>query len=110
MNWVEANALDILDKSLESFIEQYWDMRDLVIESLIDEKPDDVVPLISSYKDLIRLCGIVAVHIKGSGSIDAPRFGVEFGCNWEEEHGAGTNFKGLKLVKSGSAFEGFDFE
>ncbi|WP_220783823.1 hypothetical protein, partial [Shewanella sairae] len=45
----------------------HYTMRDLVIESLIDEKPDDVVPQISTYKDLSRLCGIVAVHIKGSG-------------------------------------------
>ncbi|GIU52337.1 hypothetical protein TUM4438_44780 [Shewanella sairae] len=110
VSWIEKNALDVLNKSLESFVEQYWYMRDLVIESLIDEKPDDVVPQISTYKDLSRLCGIVAVHIKGSGTMDIPRFGIEFGCNWEEEHGAGANFKGLDLVETGSASESFDFE
>jgi len=110
VNWIEKNALDVLNKSLESFVEQYWYMRDLVIESLIVEKPDDIVPRISTYKDLMELCGIAAVHIKGNSSMVAPRFGIEFGCNWEDEHGAGTNFKGLNLVESGSASEGFDFE
>ncbi|CAM3269737.1 DUF6985 domain-containing protein [Vibrio neptunius] len=108
--WIEENALDVLDKSLESFVQQYRYMRDLVIDSLTHEKADDVVPQIATHKDLSRLCGIVAVHIKGSSTVGIPRFGIEFGCNWEEEHGAGVNFEGLELVETGSASEGFDFE
>ncbi|GHA52708.1 DUF6985 domain-containing protein [Photobacterium aphoticum] len=110
IKWVEQNAQDILDLSLASFEEVYWEMRDLIIESLIDEHPDDVVPSISGYKDLKALCGVVAVHIKGSGTTTKPRFGIEFGCNWEDEHGAGVSFNGLDIIESGYASDAFDFE
>ena len=109
VDWIEKNALELLHLSLESFVEQYWEMRDLVIDSLIEENPDDVVPHISNYKDLKNLSGIVAVHIKACGSKTVPHFGIEFGCNWEDEHGAGTSFKGLNLIVSGHASDAFDY-
>ncbi|BHH82383.1 DUF6985 domain-containing protein [Desulforhopalus sp. 52FAK] len=110
VNWVDANGKELLETSLKSFVEQYWEMRDLVIESLIDEDPDEVVPEISSFADLAKLCGIVAIHVKGSGTRSEPRFGIEFGCTWEDEHGAGVSFSGLKVIESGQGSEAFDFE
>ncbi len=109
-DWIDINAGEILDGCLKSFVEQYWEMRDLVIDTLIDEDPDVVVPRITSHHDLRNLCGIVAVHVKGSGTKDAPRFGIEFGCNWEEEHGAGVSFNGLNVIESGEASDAFEFE
>ena len=38
-----------------------------------------------------------------------PRFGIELGCNWEEEHGAGVRFVGLKIVEAGYAADAFSF-
>ena len=110
VNWVEENGKELLEISLKSFVEQYWEMRDLVIESLIDEDPDEVVPEISTFEDLRKLCGIVAIHVKGSGTKSEPRFGIEFGCTWEDEHGAGVSFNGLKIIESGHASDAFDFE
>ncbi len=109
VDWVEENGRELLDLSLESFVEQYWEMRDLVIESLIDEDSDKVVPKISSFEELKKLCGIVAVHVKGSGTKNEPRFGIEFGCNWEEEHGAGVSFNGMKIIESGLGSDAFNF-
>ncbi len=108
-NWIEENAKELLNLSLKSFIEQYWEMRDLVIESLIDEDPDEVVPEITTHEDLKNLCGIIAVHIKGSGTKSSPRFGIEFGCTWEDEHGAGASFNGLEIIESGYGSDAFDF-
>ena len=110
INWVEKNAKELLDLSLKSFVGQYWEMRDLVIESLVDEEPDEVVPEISSFEELRKLCGIVAVHVKGSGTKIEPRFGIEFGCTWENEHGAGASFNGLEIIESGHGSDAFDFE
>lgn len=107
--WVAENGTELLKVALESFVEQYWEMRDLVIESLINEDPDEVVPEISSSADLKALCGIVAVHVKHSGDNSSPRFGIEFGCSWEEEHGAGVSFNGLEILESGQASDAFDF-
>jgi hypothetical protein len=107
--WVSKNGKPILERSLESFVDQYWEMRDLVIECLIDEDPDDVVPKISNFIDLKKLCGIAAVHVGGINEDGNPLFGVEFGCTWEDEHGAGARFIGEELVESGEASDAFSF-
>ena len=109
VDWVESNSGKLLALALESFVELYWEMRDLVIESLIDEDPDDVVPEIKSYDDLRKLCGIVAVHVKGKSDNGDPLFGIEFGCTWEDEHGAGAGFEGFTIKESGHASDAFDF-
>jgi Domain of unknown function (DUF6985) len=108
-DWVKNRGDEILDAALASFVEQYWEMRDLVLECLEDEEPDDVVPEISDYKDLVILCGIVGVHVKPYLADKVPRFGLEFGCNWEDEHGAGARFEGVRVVESGQASVAFDF-
>jgi hypothetical protein len=103
VNWIEERALLILDKALSSFMDDYNEMRPMVIECLIDEDPDDVVPKINSYKELLSLCGIVGVYIRSDGATTVPEFGIEFGCNWEDSHGAGAAFKGVELIESGGA-------
>ena len=107
--WVARNGTEILNAALASLVDQYWEMRDDVIDCLIDEDPDDVVPEIDGPDDLRRLCGIVAVHVKPYGGCKAPRFGIEFGCTWEDEHGAGVRFEALKVLQSGHASDAFDY-
>jgi hypothetical protein len=84
-------------------------MRDLVIESLVDEDPNEVVPEIKNADDLAKLCGLVNLHIGGMNASGEPRFGIELGCNWETEHGAGVRFEGLNVVDSGDASIAFSF-
>jgi hypothetical protein len=58
---------------------------------------------------LARLCGLVALHVGGMTKGGEPRFGIELGCNWEDEHGAGVRFQGLKVVEAGEASDAFSF-
>lgn len=88
---------------------QYWENREYLLESLIDEDPDDVVPEIQGNDDLRDLCGIVGIHIKKPGKDGSHRFGIEFGCTWEDEHGAGVRFENLDAVENGHASDAFDF-
>lgn len=103
VNWIDERASVILDKALSSFMDDYNEMRPLVIECLVDEDPDDVVPKINSYKELLNLCGIAGVYIRSNLVTNIPEFGIEFGCNWEDSHGAGAAFKGIELIDSGGA-------
>jgi hypothetical protein len=107
--WVIEHDADIRPKLFAALVEQYWEMRDLVIECLIDEDPDNVVPEIENPEDLAPLCGLVALHIGSLNSAGEPIFGIELGCNWENEHGAGVQFEGLKVVESGDAAVAFSF-
>lgn len=107
--WVAENGARLLELALESFVDIYWEMRELVIESLVDESPEEVVPEIDGFEGLRPLCGIVAVHVKPNDENNPPSFGLELGCTWEDEHGAGVRFEGLKVIESGYASEAFDF-
>jgi hypothetical protein len=109
ITWVIEHDAQIRPKLFAALVEQYWEMRDLVIESLIDEDPDDVVPAIDHPEDLATLCGLVAVHIGGLNTAGEPIFGIELGCNWETEHGAGVQFEGLQVIESGDAAVAFSF-
>ncbi len=109
ITWVIEHDAQIRPLLFAALVEQYWEMRDLVIESLIDENPDDVVPAIDHPEDLATLCGLVAVHIGGLNPAGEPIFGIELGCNWETEHGAGVQFEGLQVIESGDAAVAFSF-
>jgi hypothetical protein len=109
VQWVIDHDAAIRSKLFPALVDQYWEMRDLVVESLIDENPDDVVPAIDQPEDLATLCGLVTVHIGGMNPAGEPIFGVELGCNWETEHGAGVQFEGLRVVESGDAAVAFTF-
>ena len=107
--WVIQHDAELRPKLFSALVDQYWEMRYLVIESLIDEDPNEVVPEIKVPDDRAKLCGLVAVHIGGMSAAGEPRFGIELGCNWESEHGAGVRFEGLKVVESGDASIAFSF-
>jgi hypothetical protein len=107
--WVIEHDAEIRPKLFAALVDQYWEMRDLVIECLIDEDPDAVVPKIDTPEDLAPLCGLVTFHISGMNITGEPIFGIELGCNWETEHGAGVRFEGLKVVESGDAAVAFSF-
>lgn len=109
VKWVIEHDSQIRSRLFPALVEQYWEMRDLVIECLIDEDPDEVVPEIKESEELASLCGLVALHVGGMSADGEPRFGIELGCNWEEEHGAGVRFVGLKVVESGHASDAFSF-
>jgi hypothetical protein len=109
ISWVIEHDAEIRALLFPALVEQYWEMRDLVIECLIDEDPDEVVPAIKGPEELASLCGLVALHVGGMSANGEPRFGVELGCNWEEEHGAGVRFQGLRVVESGHASDAFSF-
>jgi len=107
--WVIKHDAQIRALLFPALVERYWEMRDLVIECLIDEDPDEIVPEIQEPEDLAPLCGLIALHIGGINADGQPRFGIELGCNWEEEHGAGARFLGLKIVEAGRASDAFSF-
>jgi len=109
VKWVITHDDQIRDLLFPALVEQYWEMRELVMECLDDKDPNEVVPEISKPEDLLPLCGLVALHVGGMSSDGEPRFGIELGCNWEEEHGAGVRFLGLRVVEASDASEAFSF-
>ncbi|MBL8848077.1 MAG: hypothetical protein JNG89_00245 [Planctomycetaceae bacterium] len=110
VQWVIEHDDQIRSNLLRVLLEQYRELRDFVIEDLDDENPESVVPEISEPDELVSFCGLVALHVGGLSSGGEPFFGIELGCDWEEEHGAGVRFVGSKVVKAGHASDAFSFQ
>lgn len=109
VKWVIEHDSQIRSLLFPALVEQYWEMRDFVIECLVDEDPDKVVPDIEKSEELAALCGLIALHVGGMNAKGEPYFGIELGCNWEEEHGAGVRFLGLKVLEAGHGSDAFSF-
>ncbi|QDV59047.1 DUF6985 domain-containing protein [Rosistilla oblonga] len=107
--WVLKHQTEIRKDFFAPFVDEYEEMRDILICDLGDEKAAKLVPKISSPEDLSPLCGLVALHIRGLNDTGEARFGIELGCNWEDEHGAGVRFNGLQIEEAGHADVSFLF-
>jgi hypothetical protein len=107
--WVVDHDSDIRAILFPALVEQYWQMRDLFIESEGDEDPGELLPEIQHPDQLARLCSLFGLHVGGMAANGEPRFGIELACNWEEEHGAGVRFQGLKVVDVGEASNAYLF-
>lgn len=63
VDWVIKHDAQIRDALFVSFVDHYNEMREQVIECLVDEDPDDIVPEVRSPNELLRLCGLIALHV-----------------------------------------------
>lgn len=68
---------------------------------------DDDFPAIATEDDLKRNVGLYAVNIHQVNSDGVPYLGYEFGCEWDDEHGAGVLMHGTKVVSVGLADTAF---
>jgi hypothetical protein len=64
---------------------------------------DEAFRAIADEDDLRRNVGLYAVNIHQVSSDGVPYVGYEFGCQWDDEHGAGVLMHGTRLVEVGSA-------
>lgn len=67
------------------------------------------VPTIRRTDDLRSLMGLNSVHVLRVVHENIAYLGFEFGCNWEEEHGAGVMTHGDRVVAIGHATVSFDY-
>ncbi|MAT15068.1 MAG: hypothetical protein CMJ46_07335 [Planctomyces sp.] len=109
VEWVIEHDSEIRALLFPALVEEYFEMRELVLDCLIDEDPDEVVPEITEPEELSALCGLVSLHVGGRSDSGEPRFGIELGRNWEDEHGAGVRFLGMQVVEVGGADTAFSF-
>jgi len=51
--------------------------------------------------------GLVAIHVLGVAKGGVAYVGLELGCDWDEEHGAGLMLHKARIVKVGGADTSF---
>jgi hypothetical protein len=102
-NWIKKHSEEIIGVALKSLLPKYAELRPLVLESLVSENGDDILPDVTEYMGLKPICGVVAIYVNDKTDGGEFSIGIEFGCNWDEEHGAGCLLEGLKVVAVGGA-------
>jgi hypothetical protein len=109
LTWVIAHAADIRAALFPALLEQYSEVRHLAFEEPGGELSEVVLPEIGEAGELAALCGVAWLHVGGITTDGQPQYGIELGCEWEPEHGAGVRFAGLTVVEAGDASAAFMF-
>ena len=65
-----------------------------------DLKP---LPEIKRSADLRKVMGLATIHVLDVAKAGVSYVGFEFGCDWDDEHGAGMMLHKRRIVKFGSA-------
>lgn len=62
-----------------------------------------VLPTLSAASELNRVIGLSTVHLSPVSLREVAYVGLEFGCNWDEEHGLGVLLHKRRVVAVGHA-------
>lgn len=103
VRWVIDNEKSIHDGAMGRLLEEYPRFREQALDCYDEEDAAEVAPPATTVDELKRLCGIVSINVHPLVKADIPFLGVEFGCTWEEEHGAGVLLHGSSALECGAA-------
>ena len=65
------------------------------------------MPVVTAVADFKKLMGLSQVHVLPHVSDDLAYVGMEFGCEWDDEHGLGVVLHGARVVDVGQADTSF---
>ncbi|MHB1556180.1 MAG: DUF6985 domain-containing protein [Isosphaeraceae bacterium] len=72
-----------------------------------DEEDAEILPDVTEPRQLRPLLGLHAVHVLAVVHDGAAYIGFEFGCVWDDEHGAGVMTHRGRIVAAGQAHVSF---
>lgn len=102
--WLTDNEADVLDALLAAMHRNYASWRE---EYGYGPQDDAQMPVIAGAGELAQLMSRPRVHIPNVIAPDAPLFGVEMECRWDDEHGFGAAMHGLRVLRMGGADTAF---
>jgi hypothetical protein len=103
VQWIIDYEKSIHDSTMGRMLVEYPSFRNEVFEDYNEEDAAEMAPLVTTVDELKRLCGIVSINIHPLVKSGMPFIGVEFGCNWDEEHGVGVLLHGSTPLECGDA-------
>jgi len=103
VRWVIKNEKSIHDAFMNKLLEDYSDIKEEVLGRADEEEAGKLLPQVNSINDLKKLCGVVNINVYLHSKFKKPFVGVELGCTWEDEHGAGVALYGDSALKRGAA-------
>jgi hypothetical protein len=103
VGWVIENERSVHDRAMARLLQEYPGFREQFLDCFDEDEADQLAPPVTSIAELKRLCGIVSINVQPLLKAGVPFVGVEFGCTWDEEHGAGVLLHGSRALECGGA-------
>jgi len=102
----KENAETIRDAVLSALLVNYTELR----KSWVERDPElaDELPVVESLDAMKHNVGLGNIHLLPIAKDGMAYLGLELGCTWDEEHGAGAMLHGSRVVEIGSGDTGFD--
>lgn len=101
VQWFIDHEANISTAFLSSLFAQYQTMQRETGYTRAEMKK--YMPHVHSVEGFKKLIGLHTVNIHPLTKNHIPYFGLEFGCEWDEEHGMGALMHGSKMVEIGGA-------
>lgn len=106
VGWFIDNSSNVISSFLNIMLQAYPEIKSGYIEEYGDEVID-LFPQIDYAEDMKTVMGLVTIHIHNIAKDGIPIIGLEFGCNWEDEHGLGVLFWKDRILDIGHADTSF---
>lgn len=97
-----ANESAVAEAVVLALLDRYPGEREAYLDAY-DLEESDEVPEVTDAAGLRRLVGLYAVHVLSLARDGVACVGFEFGCVWDEEHGAGVMTHGGRVIAVGQA-------
>jgi len=103
VQWVIDHEKSIHDALLQTLFEAYPNIREEALEWYDEEEAAALLPEVNNADELKKIVGVVSINIHPLVRDGIPFVGVELGCTWDEEHGAGVMLHGNRALECGDA-------
>ena len=90
VKYLMDNEAAVAASVLQALFDQYPDEKAAYAEDYSEEEAEETLPDIADPSGLRALIGLSDVHVLSVFKDGAAYVGFEFGCVWDEEHGAGV--------------------
>ena len=108
IQWVIDNEKSIHDAVMNRLVDDYEGIKEEVLGWCDDDNQlADILPKTNSIDAFKEKCGVVVINIHPIVKSGKPFIGVEIGCTWEDEHGAGLSLHGDCVLRRGAADAAF---
>jgi hypothetical protein len=74
------------------------------------EMNDKEMPPVTDPEDFRKMIGLGQLHVLPHTADDVAYLGLEFGCDWEEEHGLGVVLHKDRVIEVGEASDAFSWQ
>lgn len=106
VQWVVDHEKAIHDEVIALLFKLYPAIQTTYLEAY-GEDGNDILPDISELNEIKSIVGIVTIHVHQVSKNGIPYIGIELGCDWDEEHGAGILLHGSTPLEVGGADTAF---